>query len=339
MAISSVADNSLKHSEGPLRGNWQTLWNYLGPFMVDHTGEKPPQEGWVSHLINLPRVRDIEWNTPWIFTHPFRDSKPRDISAVIIQVTGELAPTPCQKCAKGKGPFKGCVMISSGAQYPPLRRVFACANCFYHYGQTFCSHKTWGQKRANKILRERKAWGTLNTVGFPSPQSGHNRTLGDDDTGNLDASSYEDQDAEASGVQHDDDAGGDGGDEQDEKDDKDGGQAKGDSGTPPPDFSIIHDAEPGRPYNMWPGTDTSPPFFGSTPAPKPALTNLTDSTTGELRSTSGALLPAGYKFDETTAKRPWICPVRTCRQLFIKMADLGYHFQVRSRLVTNPGHF
>lgn len=252
MAISSTAENPMKPSEGPLRGNWQTLWNYIRPFMVDHTGEKPPQEGWVSHLINLPRVREIEWNTPWIFTHPFRDSKARDISAVIIQVTGELAPVPCEKCAKGKGPFKGCVMISSGAQYPPLQRVFACANCFYHYGQTFCSHKAWGLKRANKILQERKAWGTLDTVGFPSPESGHNDTRGDD-TEMLGPSSYEEQEAEASGVQHGD-AGGDGGDEQDEKDDKDGGRAKEVSGTPPPDFSIIQDAEPGRPYNMWPGT-------------------------------------------------------------------------------------
>ncbi|KAK1834260.1 hypothetical protein QBC39DRAFT_252901 [Podospora conica] len=295
VAMNSPVANPTKTSEGPLRGDWKTLWNYIRPFMVDHTGEIPPQDGWVSHLITLPRVRDIEWNTPWIFTHPFRDSKPRDISAVIIQVTGELAPVPCAKCARGKGPFKGCIMISSKAQYPPLQRVLACANCFYHYGQTFCSHKAWGLKRAKKILRERKAWGTLHTVGYPSPEDGHDDTIGDD-TVNLDPSTWEGPDDEAS-VQ-DDDAVGDG------QDGKEADQSQGGSGTPPPDFPIIQDAEPGRPYNMWP-----------------------DSTTGELRSTSGALLPAGYKFDTTTAKRPWICPVRTCRQLFIKMADLGYHFQ------------
>ena len=181
--------------------------------MVDHTAEIPPLDGWVSHLINLPRVRDIEWNTPWIYTHPFRDSKSRDVSAVIIQVTGEPAPTPCNKCAKGKGPFKGCVMISSGAQYPPLRRVFACANCFYHYGQTFCSHKDWGMKRAKKILRERKAWGTLNTVGFLSPESGQQNDTMVDESANLD-DDMEDADDDM-GVDGDD--GDDGGDVQEER--------------------------------------------------------------------------------------------------------------------------
>ena len=330
VATSSTASHmGSKHSEGPLRGNWQTLWSYIRPFMVEHKDKTPPREGWVSHLINLPRVREIEWNTPWILTHPFRDTKARDVAAVIIQVTGEPAPTPCEKCAKGKGPFKGCVVISGEAQRPPVQRVFACANCFYHYGQSYCSIKNWGLKRAKRILRERKAWGTLDIVGYPSPQPG------DEDAGDMDDEETEDEEADDADADADPETlsmeslpdAPDGRDVAHDGEDR--LESRQVSGTPPPEFDIITEAEPGRPYNMWPGASSAPRHASL----EAGLTNLTDSTTGELRATSGVLLPAGYKLDKHTPNRPWICPIRTCRQLFIKKNDLGYHFQVRRRLL------
>ena len=45
-------------------------------------------------------------------------------------------------------------------------------------------------------------------------------------------------------------------------------------------------------------------------------------------STSGALLPQGDELDFTIPGRRWICPVRTCRTVFAKVSDLGYHFEV-----------
>ncbi|KAK0715531.1 hypothetical protein B0H67DRAFT_242336 [Lasiosphaeris hirsuta] len=63
-------------------------------------------------------------------------------------------------------------------------------------------------------------------------------------------------------------------------------------------------AQPGRPYAMWP-----------------------DIVTGQLTSNCGALLPAGYKLDTRVKERPWICPVRTCRLVFLKKKDLGFHFE------------
>jgi hypothetical protein len=112
------------------------LWGYLQQFLVRHKGPVPPDKGWVGELITLPRVRDLEWNVMRQAQHPFQDSKERDVSAMILQLTGEPAPQPCTRCMSGKGPFKGCIMIAREAHLQPLRTVISCANCFYHYNQT-----------------------------------------------------------------------------------------------------------------------------------------------------------------------------------------------------------
>ncbi|AEO60865.1 hypothetical protein MYCTH_2310549 [Thermothelomyces thermophilus ATCC 42464] len=67
----------------------------------------------------------------------------------------------------------------------------------------------------------------------------------------------------------------------------------------------IAEAEPGRPYTMWPDEN------------------------GELVPTYGSLLPAGYQLDNTIPGRPWVCPVRTCRTSHCKRSDLGFHFMVQ----------
>ncbi|KAK0641714.1 hypothetical protein B0T16DRAFT_219811 [Cercophora newfieldiana] len=135
--------------------DWKLLWEYLQQFLIRHKGPTLPKDGWVSELITLPKVRDLQWNATRQAQHPFLDSKARDVSAMIIQLTGEPAPSTCTRCLEGKGPFDGCIMISKDAHIGPLKSVFACANCFYHYNQTYCSHKNWGAKRANAISQER----------------------------------------------------------------------------------------------------------------------------------------------------------------------------------------
>jgi hypothetical protein len=127
--------------QGLNRGDAGSLWSYLQPHLVKHKGLEMPISGWVPQLITLPKVRDLDWNTGWLYTHPFHDTNPRDISTLIIQVTGEPAPKPCNRCRDGVGPFRSCIMISPKADSGPLGYVFSCANCFYHYGQTKCSHK------------------------------------------------------------------------------------------------------------------------------------------------------------------------------------------------------
>ncbi|SPQ25474.1 6388f316-e7a7-4334-b022-fe26e4a5868e [Thermothielavioides terrestris] len=66
-------------------------------------------------------------------------------------------------------------------------------------------------------------------------------------------------------------------------------------------------AVPGRPYTKW-----------------------WDSK-GALLPAYGALLPEGYQLSYTTPGHPWVCPIRSCRTVFSKIAQLGYHFNRRHR--------
>jgi hypothetical protein len=133
-------------------GNAAELWNYLQPYLTRHKGARIPANGWVPQLITLPKVRDLDWNASWLDTHPYLDSLPRDVSAIIIQATGDPAPHPCTRCSSGAGLFRSCIIISAKASREPLGHVFSCANCFYHWGQTRCSLKDWGKERADRIL-------------------------------------------------------------------------------------------------------------------------------------------------------------------------------------------
>lgn len=42
----------------------------------------------------------------------------------------------------------------------------------------------------------------------------------------------------------------------------------------------------------------------------------------------GALIPEKYDLDPTITGHPWICPLRTCRNVFKKIVNLGSHFVV-----------
>lgn len=145
-------------------GDWKPLWQYIQPFLVRHKGPAPPKKGHVKELVVLPRVRDLRWNDSWVASHPFLDSLPRDVSSLVIQLTGEPAPAPCSRCAEGKGPFDTCVMMSRRAHDNPLRNVFACAGCFYHFGQSNCTHRSWGAHRAAKIMEVREGRATMQSI-------------------------------------------------------------------------------------------------------------------------------------------------------------------------------
>lgn len=120
-------------------GNAGEMWKYIRPFLTKHQ-DSVPVLNWVPHVIHLPRVRDIKWNEPRTKDLPYRDSHPRDVTALIVQVTGVEASMACTACAQGKGPFDGCVMISPQASQESRDHVLACANCYYHSGQSMCSH-------------------------------------------------------------------------------------------------------------------------------------------------------------------------------------------------------
>ncbi|KAK3987189.1 hypothetical protein QBC44DRAFT_295513 [Cladorrhinum sp. PSN332] len=146
------------------RDESRVTWDLLQPYLSNHRGADIPEAGYVRELLQLPRLRDFDWNDEWTSTHPFIDTKPRDISALIMQLTGDPAPNPCTKCASGRGLFKSCIMLSLKAPSGPLAQIFCCANCFYHFGQTYCSHKTWRKERAKgaKMTAEARVEGSLN---------------------------------------------------------------------------------------------------------------------------------------------------------------------------------
>lgn len=102
-------------------------WNYIKPFLKVH--DAIPQINWVKHVLPLPRVRDIKWNEARLPDHPYNDSHARDITALIVQITGVESPAPCEYCVAGKGPFAGCVMISPDASTAARASVLSCANC------------------------------------------------------------------------------------------------------------------------------------------------------------------------------------------------------------------
>ncbi|KAK3938231.1 hypothetical protein QBC46DRAFT_265828 [Diplogelasinospora grovesii] len=138
-------------------GNWQPLWDYMQPHLIRHKGSHVPHRQYVRELITLPRIRDLQFNLARMGSHPYVDSHPRDVSALIIQLTGDVAAKPCTRCEDGKGPFWGCVMLSAKARVQPLKSIFSCANCYYHSNGTYCSNRSLGAKRAEQVEVERMA--------------------------------------------------------------------------------------------------------------------------------------------------------------------------------------
>ncbi|KAK4671439.1 hypothetical protein QC764_600340 [Podospora pseudoanserina] len=100
-------------------------------------GREPPSKGHVRTLLSLPQLPDFDWNHMRIRTNPFSDTNPRDITALILQVTGEPAPKSCGRGASGNGLFQSCVMISPRAPDDI----------------TYCTLKDRGRERAGRILR------------------------------------------------------------------------------------------------------------------------------------------------------------------------------------------
>lgn len=105
----------------------EQMWEYVRPFLSNHNSL--PDTNWARHIIHLPRVRDIEWNEARNREHPYKDSHPRDITALIVQVTGVESPTPCVHCDLRRGPFIGCIVLSPDAPRDVQKAVLSCANC------------------------------------------------------------------------------------------------------------------------------------------------------------------------------------------------------------------
>lgn len=87
-----------------------STWDIIHPHLGDVAYSPIPQKGHVQGLLPLRRKRKIEFNRQ---SNKFFVSRAQDISAMIIQITGNEAPTACTRCRQGKGPFVGCVEVSA----------------------------------------------------------------------------------------------------------------------------------------------------------------------------------------------------------------------------------
>lgn len=105
----------------------EQMWEYIRPFLSNH--KAVPAINWARHIIHLPRIREISWNEERMKEHPYLDSHPRDITALLVQITGIESQIPCDHCLRGRGPFNGCIVISPKASDEVKRAVLSCANC------------------------------------------------------------------------------------------------------------------------------------------------------------------------------------------------------------------
>ncbi|ROW06919.1 hypothetical protein VMCG_04137 [Cytospora schulzeri] len=120
-------------------------WIHQGGGVLDPNGITDDER--IANMLALPMQRTIEWNN---------DSRNRwgvsakiDIVALLMQLTGEDSPTPCDRCASDPkyGQWVGCKVMSS-KMVGDAWRIYGCANCVYHGKQTYCSLKSWSRKRA-----------------------------------------------------------------------------------------------------------------------------------------------------------------------------------------------
>lgn len=127
--------------------NAPKLISYLAPILRNRGVTDPYallKLDWFRDLLSLPQQRTVQWNqggraSTWSYRHKI------DLSSLLIQITGESPPQPCERCASGGGLYEGCVVISSKIN---PGSVYGCANCLYNGRQTFCSLKEWGKQRA-----------------------------------------------------------------------------------------------------------------------------------------------------------------------------------------------
>jgi hypothetical protein len=121
-----------------------SMWKLVHPHLTRTPFSPIPVRGYVPELLVLPLLRPIEFNP--LATNKYFESRAQDIGALIMQITGQKAHKPCDRCQQGKGPFNGCVVISPDAPLWARRLVTGCANCFYKCNQTYCDLNAWSRK-------------------------------------------------------------------------------------------------------------------------------------------------------------------------------------------------
>ncbi|KAK3952833.1 hypothetical protein QBC32DRAFT_313526 [Pseudoneurospora amorphoporcata] len=109
-------------------------------------------------LLALPRRRDLHLKHPIPVTHTLTL---KQLTSVIVQLTGLESPKACTACRRQAGPFKGCVSILPRVSVELTRLVSSsyrntCANCLYANTYNACSIK-----KLTKIEEKRATTGVV----------------------------------------------------------------------------------------------------------------------------------------------------------------------------------
>lgn len=135
-----------------------------------------PATGHVRELLPLKQKRGLELNP---LARTYIESKAQDISAILIQISGEEAAFPCQRCQEGKGPFVGCVVISPHAPLHVRRDITSCANCFYEGCQSHCGDLSrWHRKTYPELSDGPEPGPVLRATNKPTLATVHTQSPG-----------------------------------------------------------------------------------------------------------------------------------------------------------------
>jgi hypothetical protein len=132
--------------------NATALWNIIQPYLKIFSNPAIAiSKGYVWEMLQCEKVRELEWRA--LFGpngQGFTDSRIYDLTAMLIQLTGPEAATPCARCQKGSGPFASCVRLPENAPSHLHANIRSCASCYYKGCQSQCSF--WSKLQSVAML-------------------------------------------------------------------------------------------------------------------------------------------------------------------------------------------
>ncbi|TLD17639.1 uncharacterized protein PgNI_00957 [Pyricularia grisea] len=139
MEIASTIMDGEADSSNLSSANAESAWEFCLKYTKIH--KSIPTNLYVPEFLQMPFVREMQWNEPWLEYHPWTDSSPRDITSLLMHRTGEVSSKPCERCSKKLGPYSGCITIPLGLSPATQSMIYSCSNCLYHGGNARCSIK------------------------------------------------------------------------------------------------------------------------------------------------------------------------------------------------------
>ncbi|KAH9431048.1 hypothetical protein MCOR02_008358 [Pyricularia oryzae] len=140
IAPTNISKNRETDSFNLPSGNAESAWKFCLKYIQNDEHKRSiPDRQYVKEFLQMPFVREMQWNELWLKDHPWKDSCPRDISSLLMHRSGEVSPNPCERCSRKLGPYSGCITIPLGLCPATQSMIYSCSNCLYHSSQRLCS--------------------------------------------------------------------------------------------------------------------------------------------------------------------------------------------------------